>query len=311
MDNYIDVYVYPVAEYEKEGMFFNITRVQKIVSYPIIFSINKNESLKNLQSLIFKKLYKILDSQGRNFSDSIEICFPHFNDKWNNYKIKEGICPICKKAYDKNTKFCALFDSLDKKTTILNLINNQNKNRPLILYGKSILYSPQLSLYRGIPLFFEKKIEIESRANINLYDAFDLLNKEEILEGDNLLYCNNCKGKKKAKKKIEVYKAPYYLILHLKRYKQSTKLGIKNDTIIDYKEALNLKDFVLGPNKEISLYDLYGVVINKKSMNSSHYIAYCKNFGSCLSYDDESVNKIENLIHKDAYLLFYKRKVYE
>ena len=311
MDNYIDVYVYPVAEYEKEGMFFNIIKVQKIVSYPIIFSINKNESLKNLQSLIFKKLYKILDSQGRNFLDSIEICFPHFNDKWNNYKIKEGICPICKKAYDKNTKFCALFDSLDKKTTILNLINNQNKNRPLILYGKSILYSPQLSLYRGIPLFFEKKIEIESRANINLYDAFDLLNKEEILEGDNLLYCNNCKGKKKAKKRIEVYKAPYYLILHLKRYKQSTKLGIKNDTIIDYKEALNLKDFVLGPNKEISLYDLYGVVINKKSMNSSHYIAYCKNFGSCLSYDDESVNKIENLIHKDAYLLFYKRKVYE
>ena len=313
LENYIDVYIYPVAEFERENMLFNIVKVTKIISYPVMISIKKNDNLKTLQMLIFKKINKILESQGRNFYDSIEICFPHFNDKWNNFKIKEGICPICKKAYDKNTKFCALFDSIPKSATIFNLINNMSKDRPLILFARSALYNSKLNLYKGIPLLFDKKNEIESKA-LNLYDALDLLNKEEVPDGENVKYCDKCKIK--LEKKIELYKTPYYLIIHLNRFKQKINnkfsASNKNDTFIEYKEILNLKDFVIGPNKDKSLYDLYGIVLHKKFMNiNNHYISYCKNYGVWFSYDDTTLNHVDNPINKDAYLLFYKRRYFQ
>ena len=314
LEDYIDVYIYPVAEYQKENFLLNIVKVIKIISYPVIVSIKKDDNLQKLQILIFKKFNKILESRGRNFYDSIEICFPHFNDKWNNFKIKDGICPICKKTYDKNTQFCPLFDSIQKTATITNLINNMSKDRPLILFAKSSLYNSQLTLYKGIPLLFEKKNEIETKA-LNLYDALDLLNKEQIPDdGDSIKCCQKCK--KKLGKKIELYKTPYYLIIHLNRFKQKTSnktnFSNKDDTFIEYKEILNLKDFVIGPNKDKSLYDLYGIVLHTKFMNfSSHYISYCKNYGSWFSYDDKSFKDIKNPINKDAYLLFYKRRYFK
>ena len=71
-----------------------------------------------------------------------------------------------------------------------------------------------------------------------------------------------------------------------------------------------MKDFVIGPDKDNSIYDLYGVVIHKKFMNS-HFYSYCKNMGIWISYDDTEINGIETPIHKDAYLLFYKKRIYE
>lgn len=87
-----------------------------------------------------------------------------------------------------------------------------------------------------------------------------------------------------------------------------TIFGNKDDTIIEYNEKLNLRDFIVGPDKDNYEYQLYGVVIHKQFMNGGHYIAYCKNFGIWAQFNDRIVEKIENPIHKDAYLLFYKRQ---
>ena len=87
-----------------------------------------------------------------------------------------------------------------------------------------------------------------------------------------------------------------------------TILGNKNETLIDYKEILNLNDFVVGPDKEKSIYLLYGVIIHKKILNGGHYVSLCKNNGDWLIYNDSEVGYCNNPIHKDAYLLFYKRK---
>ena len=126
-------------------------------------------------------------------------------------------------------------------------------------------------------------------------------------------YCNKCTKHQNAKKKIEIYKTPIYLIIQLKRFIKrnvilKTLFGNKNETNIDYKEVLNLKDFIVGPDKNNSIYHLYGVIIHKKLMNGGHYYAYCKNNGRWIKYDDESFYECKNPTDKDAYLLFYKRK---
>ena len=75
-------------------------------------------------------------------------------------------------------------------------------------------------------------------------------------------------------------------------------------TVIDYKNVLNLEDFVVGPDKYKSIYNLYGVIVHKKFMNGGHYYAHCKNKGLWITYNDESLEICNNPTDNDAYLLF-------
>ena len=197
---------------------------------------------------------------------------------------------------------------------ILDLMNNQNKGRPLILYAKSQSYNLNKELISGIQLFNENSKKKGQKINLSIYDAFDCFNKEEILDGDNMWFCSKCKEHVKAQKKIEIYKTPIYLIIQLKRFRQRNNVtryifGNKNETYIDYKQILNLQDFVVGPDKNKSIYSLYGVIIHKKFMNGGHYYAYCKNQGIWITFDDDELKLCKNSIDKDAYLLFFKRNI--
>ena len=46
-------------------------------------------------------------------------------------------------------------------------------------------------------------------------------------------------------------------------------------------------------------------------MNGGHYYAYCKNKGIWITFNDENLSKTKNPVDKDAYLLFYKRRIYD
>jgi hypothetical protein len=267
--NYIDIYVYPVAELEKENMFMNIVKYDLILSYPIIISIRKNDTLKDLQISIFNKMIKLLHSQFHSYLDYVDICFPHFTDKWENLKIKEGKCPICGKAYDRNTNYCSLLNSsINKSIKISNLMEKIGKGRPLILFAKSIGYVEDKFLFKGLKLFKEKRSEIESRSNITIYDAFDLL-----YDGDNdsvIEYtCNKCKKNQKSLIKKEISKPPLYLIVKFNRFKikgNSKKINI-NDTQIQFGLHLDIKDYLICPDKDNFVYNLYGIVFHKRSFN--------------------------------------------
>jgi ubiquitin carboxyl-terminal hydrolase 4/11/15 len=304
LKEYTTVYIYPVKETEKEGMFLNTVKVQKILSFPIVISIKKSQSLRELEEIIHEKYKKIMQIQAQNISNSFEICYPHFSDGWETFSIKDGRCPVCTKKIDSSQKWCGLFNSVRMSMSIHQFMLEKNKNRPLILFIQSCFFENGLSLYRGMKLF-EKKYEIYSKSNMTLYDSLDLLKTEEILDGE---ICNKCKKKGKAVRKVEIYKSPYYLIIQLKRFKQNQKTLVKNETFIDYKEVLNLEDFVLGPDKNKSLYDLYGVVNHRKFMNKVHHTAFCKNLGLWFLFDDKEYKIIDNIVSKEAYILFYKRR---
>jgi ubiquitin carboxyl-terminal hydrolase 4/11/15 len=51
-----------------------------------------------------------------------------------------------------------------------------------------------------------------------LYDCLSYFGVEESLKGDDMWFCPKCKDHVIAKKKMEVFKAPDYLIIHLKRF---------------------------------------------------------------------------------------------
>jgi hypothetical protein len=58
------------------------------------------------------------------------------------------------------------------------------------------------------------------KKDVTINDCFDEFKKPEILDQDNMWYCNKCKTHVQATKKIEIYKAPPIFIISLKRFKQ-------------------------------------------------------------------------------------------
>ena len=151
---------------------------------------------------------------------------------------------------------------------------------------------------------------------INIYDCIHK-NKEGIILND--WFCKKCNKKQMAFQKLEIYKTPLYLIIYINKYfeikdENSNKIYIlKNQQEIIYKQSLNIKDFVINPDNEYNIYDLYGVVLNKGTNSlfkdtSFQNIAYCKNQGSWISYNGEKTELIDDPYDKDSFLFFYKAR---
>lgn len=292
----IPFYVYALTEVEKETMFYGIKKSHKILSYPVVLLTNKNETLDDLKTKIFLKFQKTLVNHMKDDLNSIDIYYPHFSQGWENPKVKDPKCPICLKNISKSF-CCCLAESMDKSTTVEKLLEKQEKDRPLILYAKSFLYDKKKYIYKGMELFYEKNNEIETKENFSLFDSLDCFNVAKTSEEK--FFCKHCNDNRPFKKEINLYSLPIYLILQIKKG--------KSDKYIEYKENIDLKEYIINPNKTNSIYDLYAVILQKKSLNSCYYLSYCKNFDRWISYDIEGIDLANNIINKDAYILFYKR----
>ena len=186
---------------------------------------------------------------------------------------------------------------MDKSIKIENLIEKQGKERPLILFAKSDLYDHYKYIYKGLNLFFGENNQIKTTENISLYDSLDCFIKPKIISKENWL-CNHCKSNL-CKRNMSLYKLPYYLIIQLKKEK---------DEFIEYKEILNLKDYISSEDKDNSIYDLYAVLLKKEAFPGYNYFNYCKNFNNWISFSNNELKLIENPNTRIGYLLFYKRR---
>jgi len=138
---------------------------------------------------------------------------------------------------------------------------------------------------------------------------------EETLSGNDKWYCSKCKDFVTARKKMEVYKAPDYLILHLKRFshQRNTMFGTRkiSDLINFPVTNLDLSQFVRAAPGDC-VYDLYAVSNHFGTLNGGHYTAFAKNpyFQKWYSFDDSEVDRCreEDVVTKAAYVLFYKRR---
>ena len=164
----------------------------------------------------------------------------------------------------------------------------------------------------------EKQIK---NKKIDINEWMHLFNEEEILDEENMWRCPNCKKESKCEKKIQIYKAPYYLIIQLKRFNTNicvTEEGEniiqenKNNSYVTYPiEDVDLSEYIYSENEETKgkyLYELYSIIIHRGEINNGHYIAVCKNKEKWVKYDDEKISFVDEPISGHTYILFYKRK---
>ena len=87
--------------------------------------------------------------------------------------------------------------------------------------------------------------EEEKKNNINIYQCFEQFEEPEILGEENAWYCSNCKQHQRATKRMEIFKAPPILMIHLKRFK-SGATSFASKSKISAKVDFPLVNFDIG-----------------------------------------------------------------
>jgi ubiquitin carboxyl-terminal hydrolase 4/11/15 len=309
--------------------FFYNTKTY-LFDYPFAIDIEPKQKIYNIYEKICDFL-KIFDLNKSNKVETLNINFPF--ETINKEKEKEIGYSIYLNQYTekKNNSICeSIFSSkyinylLLEKHSSSQSINNLKKELNLrenerltldinILFKLDKLQLPKYSIN-------SEKRTYYSGNDINLYDCLNLFNSEEILEGDNEWYCNICKTHRDVNKKMDIFKAPYYLIIQLKRFKQDHEMGQrfifnlfssnKNTSLVSFPiNELDLSKYILSNDNSEKKYKLIGVINHYGGSSFGHYTAYCLNDNQWFEYNDESVSPIDenNLISSAAYVLFYKR----
>jgi ubiquitin carboxyl-terminal hydrolase 4/11/15 len=85
--------------------------------------------------------------------------------------------------------------------------------------------------------------------SINIKDCLTLFSQEEMLTGNDKWYCSKCKDHQNALKKMEIYRSPEYLIMHLKRFSHSRSSFFSSKKITDEigfpVQGLDMEPFIL------------------------------------------------------------------
>lgn len=168
----------------------------------------------------------------------------------------------------------------------------------------------KLNSYDSLPELGLESLNFDSPCQIDIYDCFKSFVKEEILEEHNEWYCSKCKQHQRASKKIDIYKAPNILIIHLKRFTNNSKI----DTVVNFPiKGLNISDYVVDKKEgEEYKYDLFAIANHYGSMGFGHYVAFAKNHfkQNWYEFNDSSVSQRNEseLIGSSAYVLFYRKQ---
>ena len=151
----------------------------------------------------------------------------------------------------------------------------------------------------------------DDELDFNLLDLFENFGKLEQLTEENKWYCPKCKEHQLAQKKMVIFTCPEILIIHLKRFKNTSKLG----NLVKFPiEGLDMGKYIVYNEIETNdnIYDLYGVANHFGSLHGGHYIAYCKNYieNKWYEFNDSYVSEIDEskIVSSSAYVLFYKKR---
>ena len=312
-DDYINIY-FQASYYnnDKKILFFKSSEILNY-SYPLLLNVSKDMSLQTLEKALYRKFEVILNprrekpknKKDNNKKSYIDIIIPHSKST--------SSCPFCQKSSEES-QFCYYADLLEKNSSFLSLLNNNtelnDEKIPIIFIANSKYFEVNYKCsYNSNALFIQPGKELKIDKEINLFDCLEKFREEDILDNDNKWLCEKCKVKQKARRKIELYQTPPYLIIQLKRFNYSNNIIIKffertkNDTQVNYSETLDLKEYVVGKGRNNSKYELYCFTIHL----DNHYVSIIKNRGRWILYDDDNLYLKSFQQNRNTYLLFYKK----
>ncbi|GMJ03788.1 ubiquitin-specific protease 8 [Hibiscus trionum] len=158
------------------------------------------------------------------------------------------------------------------------------------------------------PQLFTRRLQ----ESISLYKCLEGFLQEEPLGPDDMWYCPRCKKPQQANKKLDLWRLPEILVIHLKRFSYSRFFKNKLEAYVDFPiHDLNLSNYISPTDGQFSnCYQLYAMSNHYGGMGGGHYTAFV-DLGHCRWYefDDDRVFPVseDRIKTSAAYVLFYRR----
>ena len=275
---------------------------------PLFSGIAANDS-KDLILFIFQELHNelnIMNPNNINNSNNIDMN-NQFRDQRNE---KEEYKLFIKNYYSCNNSIIQKIFYGEQETI------NYCHNCKATIYNFNI-YSFLIFPLEKIRLYLvnQKKDGFDK---VTLEDCFLNYISEEIMSGDNQMYCNYCHRNSNYSMINKIYTHPEVLVIILNRGK-----GLEFDAEFEYPENFILNNYINFENNdnyqnyEIIEYELINVIshLGESSM-SGHFISFCKSpiDNKWYKYNDAVVsessidfmNKNNDELKTIPYVLFYK-----
>jgi ubiquitin C-terminal hydrolase len=147
---------------------------------------------------------------------------------------------------------------------------------------------------KNVKEYNQKTYANNNNKTINIYDAFDCDKKEEILDGENMIYCNSCKGLNPGTHQQIIYSLPKVLIIILNRGRNNQDFN--EEFKFPPKLNLSIENYVVvnkSPDCNTHFYLQCVITHLGESGSGGHFIAYCRNGpeDNFLCYNDAVVSK--------------------
>ncbi|KAI9120269.1 hypothetical protein K1719_007302 [Acacia pycnantha] len=148
---------------------------------------------------------------------------------------------------------------------------------------------------------------------LSLYTCLEAFLREEPLVPEDMWYCPQCKERRQASKKLDLWRLPEVLVIHLKRFSYSRSMKHKLETFVNFPiHDFDLTNYIANKNNSRrQIYELYALTNHYGSMGSGHYTAHIKLLeeNRWYNFDDSHISPIseDEVNSAAAYVLFYRR----
>ncbi|XP_058105703.1 ubiquitin carboxyl-terminal hydrolase 8-like isoform X2 [Magnolia sinica] len=165
----------------------------------------------------------------------------------------------------------------------------------------------------SLPEIFKSGYPKKPQELISLYACLEAFLREEPLGPEDMWYCPCCKMHRQASKKLDLWRLPEILVIHLKRFSYSRFMKNKLEAFVDFPiRDLDLSNYIPCKNgQSLNCYELYALSNHYGGMGGGHYTAYVnhKRGNQWHEFDDSNVFPItvDKIKTSAAYVLFYRR----
>ncbi|KAI3760314.1 hypothetical protein L1987_50708 [Smallanthus sonchifolius] len=155
-----------------------------------------------------------------------------------------------------------------------------------------------------------KKTRVEP---LSLYTCIEAFLREEPLVPEDMWFCPQCKERRQASKKLDLWRLPEVLVIHLKRFAYSRTMKSKLETLVNFPiHDFDLTKYVANKNSSHpQIYELYALANHYGNLGSGHYTAHVKliHENKWYNFDDNHVSAIgeDDVRSNAAYVLFYRK----
>ena len=260
---------------------------------------------RKLLNTVFKHAPQFADGRQHDAHEFLAFLLDTLHEDLNRAKVRFYSSPPVedKQMPDEDKAALAWRFYLERNSSVIvDLFQGQLKSSVTCLACGHVSTTFDTFMYLSLPI-------PKRRGAMTLVDCLVEFSKDEILT-DPTWKCPGCGKLVKARKKMDIWKVPPLLLIHLKRFYYLQCSSGKLTNRIEYPTTdLDISSYVSSPQKEPPLYNLFAKIDHEGDISAGHYSTLTRNrkSGNWHKFDDEDVQTVQedNVSNEKAYVLFY------